>query len=226
MLAIVAKTRSGARYGRSHIRCYTRLAACSITSCPARGLVNMKAPSKSVLQGRSRPIAICHVGTVPVYSVDGQLHQHQREHPDIWSRPYQLRCGVEIRYPFRAHRNTDTGGERQPRRKVAAFPGYYFLMISRFSSGARSNLSAPEPLSPVDRERRALLDHAALCRRVAGEISHTQAAKRLRMMAQEYETRAIRLEGVAREANDNVGASARTAQTCTDVLRTSDWRLQ
>jgi hypothetical protein len=110
--------------------------------------------------------------------------------------------------------------------KLPLFPGYYFLMISRFSSGARSNLSAPEPLSPVDRERRALLDHAALCRRVAGEISHTQAAKRLRMMAQEYETRAIRLEGVAREANDNVGASARTAQTCTDVLRTSDWRLQ
>jgi len=55
------------------------------------------------------------------------------------------------------------------------------------------------------------LDHAALCRRVAGEISHTNAAKRLRMMAQDYEARALRLEGVAREA-DYVGASARNVQ--------------
>ena len=36
------------------------------------------------------------------------------------------------------------------------------------------------------RERRALLDHAALC-----EISHTHATKTLRMMAQEYEKRPL-----------------------------------
>ena len=97
--------------------------------------------------------------------------------------------------------------------KLPLFPGYYFLMMSAFSGAARSNLSALEPLSRVDRERRALLDHAALCRRVAGEISHTHAAKRLRMMAREYESRALRLEGLAREAEDNVGASAEMFKT-------------
>ena len=54
--------------------------------------------------------------------------------------------------------------------------------------------------------------YAALCRRVAGEISHTHAAKRLRMMAQEYETRARRLEGVPREANDDIGANPGNVQ--------------
>ena len=77
----------------------------------------------------------------------------------------------------------------------------------------RSNPSALEPLSRVNQERRALLDHAALCRRVAGEISHTQAANRLRMMAQEYETRALRLEGVPREAEDDMGASPEMFKT-------------
>ena len=59
----------------------------------------------------------------------------------------------------------------------------------------KSNRSALESLSRVNQERRALLDHAALFRRVAGETSHTIAAKRLRMMAQEYESRAHVLEG-------------------------------
>ena len=86
-------------------------------------------------------------------------------------------------------------------------------MMSAFSGAAWSNLSVPEPLFGMDRERRALLDHAALCRRVAGEISHTHAAKRLRMMAQEYETRALRLEGVRREAEDDVGASSEMFKT-------------
>lgn len=52
----------------------------------------------------------------------------------------------------------------------------------------------------MDRERRALLDHAALCRRVASEIfSHTRAAERLMAMAHEYETRALKLLGVSQE---------------------------
>ena len=42
-------------------------------------------------------------------------------------------------------------------------------------------------------ERRALLDHAARCRRVADGIRHAKAAERLRFMAQEYEARAGRL---------------------------------
>ena len=71
----------------------------------------------------------------------------------------------------------------------------------------RSNPSALEPLSRVNQERRALLDHAALCRRVAGETSHTIPAKRLRMMAQEYESRAHRLEDLVAAAEDDVGAT-------------------
>ena len=95
--------------------------------------------------------------------------------------------------------------------KLPFFPGYYFLMMSSILQGVEQ--SALEPLSQMDRERRALLSHAALCRRVAGEISHTNAAKRLRMMAQEYETRALRLEGVRREAEDDVGASSEMFKT-------------
>ena len=43
----------------------------------------------------------------------------------------------------------------------------------------------------MDLEIRALLDHAALCRRVAAEISHANAANRLMLMAEEYEARAL-----------------------------------
>ena len=66
----------------------------------ASGAINVKDPSTLVLQDRFRPLAICHVGSAPVHSVDGQLHQHQHERPDIWSRPCPLRRGVEIRHPF------------------------------------------------------------------------------------------------------------------------------
>ena len=81
----------------------------------------MKDPSTSVLRDRFRRLAICHVGSVPVNSVAGQLHQDQHEQPNIWSRPCPQRRAVEIRYPiFDLTRNTNTGGERQTRRKVAA----------------------------------------------------------------------------------------------------------
>ena len=57
----------------------------------------------------------------------------------------------------------------------------------------------------MDLEIRALLDHAALCRRVAAEISHPNAANRLRLMAEEYEARAFRFaaadERLFREAD-------------------------
>ena len=147
----------------------------------------MKAPSKSVLRGRFRPIAICHVGTVPVYSVDGQLHQHQHVHPDIWSRPYQVRCGAEIRRPFRSHISIPKVNVSRAE-KLPLFPGYYFLMMSS-TCNARSNLSAPEPLYPwTGKDERYWI----LMSTRRGEISHTQAAKRSRMMAKEYEARAAR----------------------------------
>ncbi|WP_161495430.1 hypothetical protein [Bradyrhizobium sacchari] len=43
-------------------------------------------------------------------------------------------------------------------------------------------------------EKRALLDHAERCRRVANELSHREAAQRLRAMADEYEARATSLD--------------------------------
>ena len=39
-------------------------------------------------------------------------------------------------------------------------------------------------------EKRALLDHAHRCRRIAREIEHAQATDRLITLAQEYEDRA------------------------------------
>src|SRR6266699_3024113 len=41
-------------------------------------------------------------------------------------------------------------------------------------------------------EKRALLEHADRCRRIADEIEHARAAKRLTAMAHEYEARAAR----------------------------------
>ena len=79
--------------------------------------------------------------------------------------------------------------------KFLLFSRLLLFDIEQSPMPRRSNPSALEPLSRVNQERRALLDHAALCRRVAGETSHTIAAKRLRMMAQEYESRAHVLEG-------------------------------
>ncbi|WFU44680.1 hypothetical protein QA640_20845 [Bradyrhizobium sp. CB82] len=43
-------------------------------------------------------------------------------------------------------------------------------------------------------EKRALLDHAERCRRVAEDLAHNEASRRLRTMADEYEARAARLE--------------------------------
>jgi hypothetical protein len=42
-------------------------------------------------------------------------------------------------------------------------------------------------------EQHALLDHAGRCRRIADEIEHARAAKRLIAMAKEYEARAAKL---------------------------------
>ena len=136
-----------------------------------------------------------------MYSVDGQLHQRQPERPEKRSKPYPLRRRVEIRHPFRSRNKSLQGRTSAAQKSFYFFPDYYFLISINL------NRSALEPLSRVNQERRALLDHAALCRRVAGETSHTIAAKRLRMMAQEYESRAHRLEGVVRAAEDDVGAT-------------------
>jgi hypothetical protein len=43
-------------------------------------------------------------------------------------------------------------------------------------------------------EKCALLDHAQRCRRVADDLAHREAARRLRAMADVYEARAARLD--------------------------------
>ncbi|KYK50219.1 hypothetical protein A1D31_21110 [Bradyrhizobium liaoningense] len=54
-------------------------------------------------------------------------------------------------------------------------------------------------------EKRALLDHAERCRRVANDLAHSEAAQRLRAMADEYQARATRLndEGVSSNPSRN-----------------------
>src|SRR6188768_3961350 len=78
--------------------------------------------------------------------------------------------------------------------------GCRFFPANYFGMSIRSRTFSPKTFSCVDLERRALLDHAAMCRRVAGEISHANAVNKLTMMAQEYEARARSLELMAREA--------------------------
>jgi hypothetical protein len=66
-------------------------------------------------------------------------------------------------------------------------------------------------MSPLERcrwmnvEKRALLDHAERCRRVADDLAHSEAAQRLRAMADEYQARATRLndEGVSSNPSRN-----------------------
>lgn len=66
-------------------------------------------------------------------------------------------------------------------------------------------------MAPLERcrwmniEKRALLDHAERCRRVADDLAHSEAAQRLRAMADEYQARATRLndEGVSSNPSRN-----------------------
>ena len=115
--------------------------------------------------------------------------------------PSPIRCdaGWKFAIHFRSRNKSLQEANVSCAESFYFFPDYYFLISINL------NRSALEPLSRVNQERRALLDHAALCRRVAGETSHTIAAKRL--MAQEYESCAHRLEGVVRAAEDDVGAT-------------------
>ena len=108
--------------------------------------------------------------------------------PNIWSRPYTWRPWVEA--SIRAANTGDNlaGAEWLPfSQQLLLFDdGKTFSGLS-----GRATISAVRPLFFVDHEIRALLDHAALCRRVAAEISHANAANRLRLMAEEYEARAF-----------------------------------
>ena len=89
----------------------------------------MKDPSTSVLQDRFRPLAIGHVGSARVYSVDGQLHPHQHEQPDKWSRPCPLRHVVEIHPPLFVPKKKYQQVNVRRAEKLPLFPDCYFLMM-------------------------------------------------------------------------------------------------
>lgn len=57
-------------------------------------------------------------------------------------------------------------------------------------------------------EKRALLDHAERCRRVADDLAHSEAALRLRAMADEYQARATRLDDES--VSSNPGRNSRS----------------
>jgi hypothetical protein len=91
---------------------------------------------------------------------------------------------VEIRHPtFDSIKIANTRDNVAGAEWLPLFPGYYFLMMTnilRFLSGNH------------------ISNQTVVSRWVAGEISHSKAANRLRIMAQEYEARALELAG-ARE---------------------------
>jgi hypothetical protein len=64
----------------------------------------------------------------------------------------------------------------------------------------------------MSKERRALLDRAARCRRVAAEISHAKAARRLKSLAQEYEVRADKLQDDKQARRDAIQAVDRAGE--------------
>ncbi|WP_129590819.1 hypothetical protein [Bradyrhizobium shewense] len=82
------------------------------------------------------------------------------------------------------------GFSRFPRRDVALFRG----TIEQLARCGGMNI-----------EKRALLDHAQRCRRVADDLTHRESARRLREMADVYEARAARL--------DDEGGSSLPVQT-------------
>lgn len=64
------------------------------------------------------------------------------------------------------------------------------MLFRRLAKGTNGPLARCHPMNI---EKRALLDHAERCRRVANDLTHGKAAQRLRTMADEYEARAARL---------------------------------
>jgi hypothetical protein len=70
-------------------------------------------------------------------------------------------------------------------------------------------------------EKRALLDHADRCRRVAREIEHVRATERLITMAQEYEARAAMIADEERE-QQMPGINAVTDRQCLETESKDD----
>jgi hypothetical protein len=71
----------------------------------------------------------------------------------------------------------------------------YFSRLMTSRQGDRMGASAMlARCRQMNIEKRALLDHAKRCRRVANNLAHDAAARRLRAMAETYEARAARLD--------------------------------
>ncbi|MEY9884565.1 hypothetical protein [Bradyrhizobium sp. USDA 329] len=85
------------------------------------------------------------------------------------------------------------------------FPGSCCEDIALFRQPAEGPMAPLERCRWMNIEKRALLDHAERCRRVANDLAHSEAAQRLRAMADEYQARATRLndEGVSSNPSRN-----------------------
>lgn len=85
------------------------------------------------------------------------------------------------------------------------FPGSGCEAIALFRQPAEGPMAPLERCRWMNIEKRALLDHAERCRRVADDLAHSEAAQRLRAMADEYQARATRLddEGVSSNPGRN-----------------------
>ena len=97
------------------------------TSCPARGAINMKVPSTSVLQDRFRLRAICYVGSVQCtatmvscinISMSSQIYGPGPVHCDAcWKSSSNFRSHETYQYQ---EVNVSRAG------KFPIFPDYYF----------------------------------------------------------------------------------------------------
>ena len=68
----------------------------------------------------------------------------------------------------------------------------------------------PQRCLRMNIEKRALLEHAERCCRVAGDLAHAEAAHRLQSMAEAYEKRAARLDD---DAEDREQSHARRSRS-------------
>lgn len=74
------------------------------------------------------------------------------------------------------------------------FPGHRDKAPCAVPSARAGTIKPSKRYRRMSIEKRALLDHAERCRRVAGDLAHSEAARRLQSMAEEYEQRAARLD--------------------------------
>ena len=92
--------------------------------------------------------------------------------------------------PKRQHKHHVPGA----RENIATFSQLSGQVAALFQPTCAATIAPSKRYRCMSIEKRALLDHAERCRRVASEVTHREAAQRLQAMAGEYETRAASLD--------------------------------